>query len=540
MYRILIADDEDIIREGLANYIDWERTGFEIVGAYADGEEAYAAALEKKPDVVLTDVKMPFMDGLELSKKLMEAFPDIHILIISGHDEFSYAKEALKIGVNDYLLKPINSKELVKIMKALKEKLDDNENQKKIREKLNQQLLESLPLLKERFLVRITSGMFQDNAELNNRAKFLDVDFSEPPYTVSVIDVDDLQEDDGLQKIQQLCRISLGNALKNTYDPNMPHIIFNDKYEHVVCIHSRVDKDRLISVLEGLKQEFFGTMGKSVTVGIGSTVNDIHELKYSYKNAREALEYRLILGKNKIIDIEDIKPIESTKLINTADMKNKVIFSIKYNSNDEIKKTIEAFCTSLIGSVVPLQYIKIIFIELIASILRMMYDLGNDPVEVFGRDFDYYCIMESFNSIQDMGIWLECFALSVSRHINMQRNSKYSDIVINAKNYIWDNYQNNRLSLKVVANELFISHCYLSTIFKKETGDSFTEYISKIRIEKAREIIKTTDLKMHEIAEMTGFSDQFYFSQTFKKIVGISPTEYKDNVSKNPYRMMEG
>ena len=528
MYKILIVDDEELVRTSITTIVDWASLGFTEVYQAENGIEALALALKVKPDLVLTDIRMPFMDGLQLSAQLREKLPSTSIVILSGHDEFKYAQQAIAYGILDYILKPIGPDSLYEKMLEIKTKLDLNLNKKKYLEKIRSQLHQSLPLLTEKFLNSLLYNSFENKA-YSKTLEFLEIPLTPGPYLICVIEPDllDIYEND-----LELYSFAVKNIATETFSSKHP--VFSDAVGRIIvvfCVDTQISEEENHSItfelLNILKNNVNFYLKLQLTAAKGSIVNEINSLYMSYNEAISALECKYTLGKNRIYDIRDINYVESS-IVYPHDAYVEFMDAVKSARTDLIIQASGSIVAALKSrhTISPAN-IKLVFIDIITSLLKLLAMTKGTSLEVWNKGLSLFSELDKQGTVEELTNATTEFAITVSVELAASRSKSTSIIVCKVIEYIKDNYQLQDISLFSAANYASVNASYLSTLFKKETGKNFVDYLNRVRIEKAMELLRTTDLKAYEVAYMTGFSNPHYFSILFKKHIGITPSEFK-------------
>lgn len=525
----MIVDDEAVVRNSIVNIIDWKSLGFDEVYQSDNGLNALELALKVNPDVVLTDIRMPFMDGLELSANLREKLPNVNIVILSGHDEFKYAKEAMSYGVLDYLLKPIGPESLSEKMQEIKVKLDSFKNEQIYLEKMRSQLHQSLPLLSEKFLNSLITDTY-NKSSYQTMLEFLSIPIKNGPFLVSIIepDLNELLEHD-----RELYIFSVLNIAKESLPPSNP--IFTDSKGRVVIIFSLDSKttqenfhESIMELLNILHTSVNLYLKIQITVALGSIVKKHQSIYMSYDEALTALENKYTLGPNRIYDINDMNFVEHS-IIYPHDAFVEFLDAVKSANHNLIIQATQSILNTIKNEQgMSVANIKLIFIEIITSLLKLTSITVGTSKNVWNSGLALFNELDRFSSVEAFTELLKDYALKVATELSLSRTKSSSNIVSNVIDYITANYQNESVSLQSAAKAAAVNASYLSTLFKKETGKNFIDYLSRVRIDKAIELLRTTDLKTYEIAAMTGFTNPHYFSILFKKMIGISPSEFKN------------
>ncbi|GIP32511.1 response regulator [Paenibacillus sp. J2TS4] len=424
MYNIMIVDDEKLVRESIKQCIDWKAHGYTFLGDYANGREAIEAIEQQRPDVVLSDICMPYTDGLELCAYIQRNYPSIKVVLLTGYDDFDYAQQALRSKVYDYILKPITASELRQLLHSIKEVMDEEKKRHEDLTLLQVQLNQSLPLLREKFLEHAVTSALPAH-ELDERLRYFQLPPLHPDYLVLVIDIDDFGERAvGLSSFEQeLLRFACFNIVEEMARP-FHGIAFRTREEKIVILLSGNEGKMLYeaaqSLAEGIRESVESYLSFTVTVGVGRCARSTTELPSSYKSACTALVYRLLLGTNQSICIIDMEGVQGKML--------------------------------------------------------------------------------------------------------------------SAVQYIEENYDDEQLSIQKICRHVMMSASYFSSAFKQYTGETFVEYLTRIRVGKAKELLAQTSLRKYEIAYMVGYKDPHYFSALFKKHTGESPTDYRDKRRRSPKR----
>lgn len=519
-YKVLIVDDEEEIRLGVIKKINWEELGFEVVGCAENGQEALAKCEILKPDIIFTDIKMPFMSGLELSEKLKAIMPWVKIIIFSGSNDFEFTKKAININVFDYILKPINSNELISILEKLRVNIDLEYENKKNLELLYLRYNESLPILREKFLAQILEG-YKSKNDIVEYGETIGIEFSYNYLSTAIINIDDSINN----------RILLNISLLKTIDEmlldycNFKSLIHLGNIVIIVELYREQDIFRFIKDMQNLCIMAEKFIEARVSAGIGKIVNNLENIKYSYKTAKDALHYKSILGSGNAIYIEDVESDTSDYLDFTESDERQLINAIKLKSDKEIKEVIDELFKKVEsrGGISYKQY-KVFIIELTTVYLKLIKIQNIDVDDTLA----IYKNTEEFESILEAKEWFIDKAININNSIQKKRIAAATLLVEEAKEYVLKNYQNNELSVDTLCNALHLSPAYFSTIFKKEVGINFISYLTSLRLEKAKVLLKTTDYKTYIIAEKVGYIEANYFSYVFKKEVGVSPSKFRN------------
>ena len=529
--KIFLAEDEFVVREGIKKNIDWEAHGYEFVGEAGDGELAYPMIQKEKPDILITDIRMPFMNGLELSKLVKKEFPDTEIIILSGFEEFEYAREGIKIGVAEYLLKPISAASLLAEIEKVAEKIKKRREEEALRKKYLAEMKETASLERRDLFKHLVSGDVS-TSNLIQMAKNVNVSITavnycivllklvssahaEDEYSRSLVIVDDdLEKEAGELGAISFDRTPEGRAylfMADCADDVEKKIeIFKTHPEVLVKGYPTVS--------------FFG--------GIGSIVGRISEVQTSYAIAGKAFAYRFFEKESKFrtAEAEDLHEVYRKDDFNIEDVnpgqvsRNEVTKFLKAGSLDETSYFVDAFFKRLgenaLNSFMFRQYIAMDayfatagFVESIGS--------SRDKVENFNATSDI------LSSMEETGKYIVRIVSEAIKERERLTTNKYESVVNEVYQYVDNNFADEELSLNKIAAVVNFSPSHLSMIFSQETGNTLIRYITDVRMTKAKELLRCTAKRSSEISRLTGYPDPHYFSYLFKKTQGMTPTQYR-------------
>lgn len=536
LYRIMVVDDEEEIRLGIIKKIDWEANGFEVVGDAENGQDALEKAEKLRPDVIMTDIKMPFMDGLELGKRLSASMPSTKIIVFSGCDDFEYAHKAIKINVIEYVLKPINSVEFIEVLKRLKIQLDREYDEKRNLQTLYKHYVESLPVIREQFLVGTIEGRISES-QWEVQAEKLDIDFKLSYLSVALFHADGtlvLEDEENISSIQKesaLVSISIKKIVDESMDKYCKCISF--LYSDMVVVIGNFDKkEDILSFITGINEvckTYERIMGLTISAGVGHAYDKYSEIRFSYRSAQSALDYSFILGTGKAIYIDDVEPDNSVQLQFDEQEERAMLNAIKISSEEEITETIDRLFRKIEDLLLPFNKYRIYIMEIMTSLLKLVQTYNLDLDEIFGESFNCYSYLETFDSIHEMKKWFIQKSIKVNSYIKKERINSSMLLVEKAKHYVKENYSDYDISVEKLCSKLHVSPTYFSTIFKRETEMNFVNFLTTVRLEEAIKLLNTTDDKTYIIADKVGYPEANYFSYVFKRKFGVSPSKYRKN-----------
>lgn len=532
LYRIMLADDEEEIRDGIRRKIDWEGIGFELVGSAENGQEALEMAEALHPDVVMTDIKMPFMDGLTLGKRLAEIMPTAKLVIFSGFDDFEYAQKAIQINVAEYILKPIDATELTSVLRRIKTQLDGEFAEKRNVELLRERYQNSLPVLREQFYTRLLDGRISPS-RIEEQSALYGIELPGKFLSVALTHLD--ADDDAPIRQRELLPLSLRQLIDENLGRRCDFIstLYNDS---VAVIAGFENAEQVLELIDGMNQickQARRFLGLTLTVGIGSPCESPSELRLAASGARSALDYRVLIGAGRAIYIEDVEPDPTAHIPFDERDKHDLNAAIKLGTPEHISAAAERLIGRLRESRLPIGQYQLYFMEVLAELVKLTRTYQLDMAEVFGRDFDGNFHLTGFDSLDALSVWFTDICLKISSLIRRERTNSSKETAENAKHFIAENYADFDISVEMLCAHLHVSPAYFSTLFKKETGMSFVAYLTQIRMDKAVELLSTTEDKTYEISLKVGYSEPNYFSYVFKKQFGMSPTKYRSSKGEN-------
>lgn len=543
MVKVYLVEDEIIIRQSIKNSIDWEKEGYEFVGDASDGELALPVILKEKPDILITDIRMPFMDGLELSRMVKAELPDIKIVILSGYDDFEYAKQAIKIGVAEYLLKPVSSAVLLEHLSEIAEKVRDEREDLALKKVYYQEMQENEEFIKMKFLGELISGKMS-LADALEKGKRFHMNLGGPFYRIILFKF--IQEDRvkaGQSEDLARAYAAVGNYVDGLKDA----FRFQRGVEGWAFLLTSVEEDMEAQTerfIEGLKEVIAPFEALTWFGGIGSEAARLRELRYSFREADKAFAGRFVQEPNQIISVEQLNYEQldnefDANIFGEINQFDQIITRfLSSGSREEVESFVGALFTEIsedhFRSLMIRQYI---IMDIYATVLTFCKKLRKDA----GVDGEAAGQMESLReneeilkravstaeSVDDIKAYIGTLLDHAIELRNTVSGRRYSDIIQTAKKRIEQDYMSEDISLNSVAAEVCMSPSYFSSVFSKEMGKTFIEYLTEVRMEKAKQYLACSSMKTSEISYEVGYKDPHYFSYIFKKTQGCTPKEYR-------------
>lgn len=535
LYRIILVDDEEEVRKSIIKKIDWKSAGFQVVGDAENGQEALEKIEVLEPDVVLTDIRMPYMDGLTLSERIRQKYPSIKLVIFSGFDDFDYAKQAIKLNVIEYILKPVNVEEMTAILKKIKKTLDEEIEQRRNITILRENYRKSLPIIREQFLNDLIRRRIPEDEAKEKLTDYMIPIIDAKKWVAAAVEVEYGQicreGAPSFHQEKELIPISVCQMMKELLEKDWRVVFFTDPMEMKLVLIAAIDQNRtqtgFITIMGNVCKEVRRVLEIPVTVGIGRGCTRLTDMPLSYQSAVEALGYKAIVGTGNTIYINDVEPMSPGKLIWESQDEAELLAAVKFGPQERLIQAVENSLQRLNEAKVHASQIQIYMIRIINSMVRLMQQYDMDLSEVFGMEGGYQEGIGKVLKQEVFGEWLMKTALRLNQVLSRERESSTQQIIEEAARYIQENYPDPELSVEKICRHLHMSPAYFSTIFKKETGQAYTAYLTEIRLKKAVELLTMTKEKTYVIASKVGYQEQNYFSYVFKKRFGVSPTKFR-------------
>lgn len=525
-YSVLLVDDEEDVIQIIVKKLDWEAMGLKIIGHAANGVEALELAEELQPDIVMTDIKMPYMDGLTLCRKLKELSRTIRVIIFSGFDEFEYAKEAIQIEVEEYILKPIDAGNLKEVFDRIREKIDREMDEKRNVDKLREYYMESIPILQENFYTSLIDGRIPED-EIDRYVDDYQISLTGPYYVVSILHISTTNIPPNMNTFL------LGVSVKKLAEEHM-----EDEWKSRILMY--LGDIVVITQLESQEQitEFTDFMDQlcrlakhvceaTVTAGIGYVSNNLPDIRLSWQGARSAVSYRVIYGNARAINIAEIDPMENADERWEEQEIQKILKKIRMGSREELEEEIDHCIHKFMEDGTTMQKYQIFIMGLITEIFRFCTNNQLDIEEFYGEKSAVFEKCMQMESPEELERWLLEIGEKLQETVQQERQATTKSFASKAVEYVQEHYSDRNITIESVCKELGVSAAYFSTIFKKETGKTFISFLTDYRMEKAVELLMTTNDKTYIIAEKVGYADPNYFSYAFKKQYSMSPSKYR-------------
>ena len=539
MLRVFLVEDETIIRETLRDTVPWAQCGYTFVGEAGDGEMALPLIQQTKPDVLITDIRMPFMDGLALSKLVLQEFPQMKVIILSGFDDFEYAQKAIGLGVERYLLKPITKSTLMTVLEEVREKIRGERAQQNYLAQFHQEAQDYEQYARRRFLERIVAGQLSVQ-EIYEQAEKLDLDLRAQAYDIALVSA--MPESGNVAETYSEPGARIRDGLVAHFLKHPEYILFrwNLTSYAVLLLGGQEEMEAIIRRCVGKVQELYQTYGPELNwyVAVGTPTRRLSALPGCFEEVSRLWAYRHILPEQHILSADTVSLLTGTGSdhdLSGLDMTkvNPAVFSgvLQSASAQEVSSFVDEYIHSLEDALESKPFCQYLMLSARFTATQFAEALGIGQKE-FLSALNCLNMVGQQISTDDLKRYLSDILLRAIELRDNVAGSQYRGQLKQAVRYIDEHYQSEDISLNRVAKEVNISPNYLSAVFSQEMGTTFVEYLTAKRMEKARELLRTSDLRSGEIAVAVGYKDSHYFSFLFKKTQGCTPRDYRGGKGK--------
>ena len=519
-YKVFFVEDEIVTREGIRDRVNWRANGFELCGEAPDGEIALPMLQTLRPDVLITDIKMPFMDGLELSRSVRERLPETKIIILSGHDEFDYAQAAIKLGVTEYLLKPVTVQDIQKSLRQVAAELDHERQQREDMNRLRSQVQQTRASQQERLLLDLVVGAVS-SAQAIERAEQLDLDLVARTYLVAVIKIETV---DPAAQFNYHAFSHTFNEVAHLVERDPDVFLIKKDLEELVLIVKGETGDAATAKYRELHSQIehqTSQAGCTLVMSSGTPKRRITDICASFVEA--LARQRDVAHQNG--HMNGVSKAELL-MINQSAVDGILRCGVKADVEGFFDTFIRPLGETVLGSSIVRNYI---LMDVVLTTANFLNDLGGN-VEHILPDLEE---IARIGRIEEIRQQVRTILLAAMAYRDAQANSQHAAAIQQACTYIDTHYNDTNLSLPEVAGQVHLSPSHFCTVFSKETGQSFKEYLTEIRIQRARELLRTTSLRSFEISDQIGYGDPHYFSYVFRKHTGTTPTAFRSQAQED-------
>lgn len=535
MYRLMIVEDEEIEREYLRRFVNWKSMGIEVVAAFESGEEALEYAELSDIQMLLTDIKLIGISGLQLSKKLLALKPGVKIVILTGYQQFEYAKEAVDLQAFSFLTKPVVMEELEAVFNKIVKRLELEESEKLDKERLQQIVAQNMPVLKNKFFDDLINGRLT-TPEIAKNLVYFDLEMPSGSFNLLVSEIDsfgDMKE--GMYSSDvHLMQIKVLEILKAIKAPplSVTFHVKDGRYCTLVATDSP-DADLLyaecLDLAQRIQDKVNFQLQMEMTIGIGKGVRDLSDLKVSYKNACDAVAFKFYMGSNQIIHYKDVYYDEKSSGIDMDEIGRHIATAVGLCDRENMEESLSMLFEDLRRNACTDTYIRNICINVLSRVSATMQDIHESFGKVFGNEALVWEKLLRMDTVFDLKLWIKNILNAVVDYLNEKKTGCNKRIITTILNFIEANYHKN-ITIGDIASHVYLSPNYISVIFKKETGEAFTNYMIRYRMEKAAQMLKDSNLKVYEVGDKVGYTNTSHFCTAFKKMYGVSPNEYRERI----------
>lgn len=529
-YKVLLADDEEEVLHSIHRQIDWDSYGFEIAGTFLNGHDVMEFLETQEADIVITDIQMPFMGGIELAKNIREKYPQIKVIIISGYGDFHYAKEAMSCQVMDYILKPVNAKELCDVLEKTRRTLERELEEKKNIRILKRKYQENLPLLRENFLNRLIAGGMRKEW-IAEEIKNCGMTVGDAAYwVVALIQMEKMAgvETRGGSIAEPYISVYVRSLVQERFQLYHYEIFYSQAGECILFGMKEPEQiERILFRLIGIARESRKIIGVRLTAGVGKIKDRLSDIKASFEEAREALMFHKMARDGEVIYMGDIDMSRQTLVLFDKESREMLFAAMKFGDSEAIRLALSQLHDRLKSQNMSRSVCQGWIVSVMNALLLLGQKYGAAMEEIFGGVPDCLKIMNQYEDLDSFFGWMENRCLLMGKYFEQERAKKGKNIIEIAKEYTQRQFRDPEMSRERAAMEIGMTAPYFSSLFKRETGEAFGDYLTRLRLEEAIRMLDETDAKIYEIAEQIGYLDAGYFSHVFKKKYGISPIQYR-------------
>ncbi len=534
MLSLMIVDDEPLIREGLRS-MPWEQWGCVVAGEAEDGEDGLALIEAVRPDIILTDIRMPGMDGLAFAEKAKAGNPEIEILMLTGFQDFNYAKTAMHIGIRDLLLKPTKFEELERVVRKLVSEIREKRQSRSEYDRLRERMRAAMPLLRNKLVHDLLHGYLYVPAIIEDKLASFGIRIER--YVVLSIQMDDRRSFEQAYSAEDrtLFEFAVMNIAEETArTAGKPAIIdFDHDLFSVVLIFAKdMSREKCeeeamhigLDVQKGIRT----FLPFTVSIGISEAGERIEKINHAYMQSVEALNHVFALGDDAIVPFRDIAASQGETFVIGEEDKATVISGLRSGNMEKVRECLDRIKREVgLAPGLDIQHLKISLMELALGSVRIIGQFNPGLVNRLMEAAIPFSKTESFSTVDRL--FCECLEMfqAISDTVSATRQTSSGSAVADIMHLIESDYAQD-ISLDMLAERFKLSTAYLSRLVRKETGKTFMENLTDVRMQRSRQLLSIGSLKVSEVASLVGYKDLSYFIQVFKKRYGITPNEYKE------------
>lgn len=526
---ILIIDDNPLVTQSLSQNIAWSSLNCMVLHTLNDALSVMDLLKTETVHIIIADIQMPGLSGLEMSKQVLLSYPFIKIILISAYEDFQYVQEAIRLGIYDYIEKPINNQYLYQMISKACQQID-------LEQKIQRQLTASKPALREKFFLDILRYSAKEAASYYREyPEFLDISIKNKYHLCVYIKIPHTsaqKQYTGIQKFHTDL-LAFENSLLHVFE-GFPfcHLVHNGNSLILILGQMADNPETFLSHVETSLTDFLASgLNFQPLIGIGNVVTSFWHIRQSWENARMALEYSFFTPEENPIRFNDISRKPFTLDLSLESKSEKIIQFICQNQKESLREYLNQFYEEISGQTTNKNSLFFTITEIAWKILNFLHKMGLDPAHMNNSMIPDLGNTRLFSTSRSLIDWLYELCVTACDELNNSISHYQKRIAIIADQYMQAHYSDSDLGLNELAQHIHVSPVHLSATYKKQTGQTISDALSHIRISEAQNMLSNTNLTIREISEKTGFSNQFYFSACFKKITGQPPSSFRSQVS---------
>jgi two-component system response regulator YesN len=536
VYKVLIVDDEYYFRQAIKVSLPWAELELELVGEAKNGEEALEQTRMLRPDIIMVDINMPIKNGLAFIEEAQAEGFNSKFIVLTGHSEFAYARHALQLGVSNYVLKPIDEEEIRSSLSEIKNVINKERNARVELDDLKKQALEKNSLLKNQVLNDWLLGNLAPE-HMEKGLLSLGIDIVSTYYMTAIIDLD-AREKPAHSNSQNIPTIGIicAELMQQAANKSLKCVSFlSGKGQHVLVFGSK-DKelDEVAELCDSIRLKMTTTNDQTYTIGLGSGYSGIDAVSDSYKEALYALKHRFILGANRVIPYAKVTQTAMKVSLYSVDKRNRLLMSMRTGNTQEVEEWLIEFFYNARLKRASLEMLLVAGFEVFSTCMEFLEETSRDINEIFDSrtESDLFQLIEGMKSFNEFEEWIRSLIRKLMAHVHANKSSRSAIIVDEVKTFIKHHYINEEMKIEDIARGVHMNYNHLCYVFKKETSCTINDYLTQIRMQKAKELFDQGYLVVQEVASRVGYSDANYFGKCFKKYAGITPSRYISHVAK--------
>lgn len=537
--KILIVDDEELIRDGIARKIQKMFPHALIVGKAEDAATALEIVRTDRPGIVITDIRMPEIDGFEFIEQLKKEKHDVKFILVSGFEDFEYARKAIRLGVGDYLLKPVDNEELRSVVEKMELQIAEENHEKSKINELKSKSRNTYAFLLNKYLTDLINHTDEfDVQSVLKPLETIDVTFPNTYFSVVTIIPGNLNKLPLFPEKEDMtvALFAAMNITEEVLKASGYTVVFENlkKENHIVAIinHENIQPGDLVKQCRKLLGYLNEYLGMNVSIGIGKYCTAAAGIGNSYTESYSAALQKFVLGDNNVIYADDIPDSNSITFFMSENDKQLLLSCLTSNAADKAKEAVDRVFAKAKSEKLSYANLKTLYIDIAIMIAKIIRENGGSMNHISKEDIFSEDYVARFTTSEELGSWLKECITSTCAYLSDLRKSDGRHAIEEIKEYI-NNYYYTEINLNDLSKKYYINASYLSLLFKNESGERFVDYITRVRMEKAKELLSNTDLKTYKIAEMVGYADARYFSDVFSKCAGTTPTKYREMLAAN-------